>query len=274
MRLTNKIILGTVQFGLDYGISNYKGKPSKSQVNAMLSYAFDAGIRFLDSAEVYGNSHNIIGDFHKENPNKQFKIITKLPNIIDDNIENKIELYLSQLGVSKLHALLFHSFNSFIENQIFMDKLNHFKELGKINYIGVSIYTNEQFEVVIEDSRIDIIQLAKSKNKIIHTRSAFLQGLFFMPLDRKNKLINDLFEPLTKLYKFADETKVTIQNMALDYCLKQKYIDSVLIGVDNLSQLKQNLNCSGSYLQDKEIKIIDNIKIENTDLLNPSLWKL
>ena len=291
MNFSNKIILGTVQFGLDYGINNHAGKPSKVQVNEMLSYAFDSGVRFLDSAEAYGDSHIIIGDFHRANPNKHFNIITKLPNVIDDSVESKIELYLGQLGVSKLHALLFHSFDTYNENQIYIEKLNHFKRLGKINHIGVSIYTNEQFKVVIEDSSIDIIQLpfnlfdniyqrgdllklAKSKNKIIHTRSSFLQGLFFLPLDSKNKLINDLLEPLSAIHKLVKETKVTIQNMALDYCLKQKNIDSVLIGVDNLKQLKLNLNFSSSYLGKKEIKMIDNIIIKNTDLLNPSLWKL
>jgi aryl-alcohol dehydrogenase-like predicted oxidoreductase len=142
---------------------------------------------------------------------------------------------------------------------------------------------------VIEDNSIDIIQLpfnlfdniyqrsdllklAKSKNKIIHTRSVFLQGLFFLPLDSKNKVVNDLFEPLSLLHKLAEQTGVSMQNMALNYCLKQKNIHSVLIGVDNLEQLKLNLNDSGPYLEEKEINLIDNIIIKNTDLLNPSLW--
>lgn len=285
----NKIILGTVQFGLDYGLNNTDGKPSQEQVNEILNYAYDSGIHFLDSAEAYGNAHTVIGNFHKTNPNRQFKIITKLPHVIDDSIDSKIELYLGQLAVSQLHALLFHSFDTYKKNQIVIEKLNYFKSIGKIKYIGVSIYTNEQFKEVIEDSSIDIIQLpfnlfdniyqrgnllelAKLKNKIIHTRSAFLQGLFFLPLDSCNKVVSNLSEPLSLLHKLAKQTRVPIQNMALDYCFKQKCIDSVLIGVDNLEQLKLNLNCSGPYLEKKEIKIIDNIIIKNIDLLNPSLW--
>jgi len=285
----DKIVLGTVQFGLDYGVNNNSGKPSQKQVNEILSYAFDSGVRFLDSAEAYGNAHAIIGNFHKTNPNRQFNIITKLPHVIGDGIESKIELYLAQLGVSQLHALLFHSFDTYKENQFFIEKLKHFKSLGKIKHIGVSIYTNEQFKEVIEDSTIDIIQLpfnlfdniyqrgdllklAKSKNKIIHTRSAFLQGLFFLSLDSNNKVVNNLSEPLILLHNLANQTGVSIQNMALDYCLKQKNIDNVLIGVDNLEQLKQNLNYSEPFLKESEITIIDNIIIKNTDLLNPSLW--
>jgi aryl-alcohol dehydrogenase-like predicted oxidoreductase len=285
----NKIVLGTVQFGLDYGINNNSGKPSQEQVNEILIYAFDAGVRFLDSAEAYGNAHAIIGDFHKTNPNRQFNIITKLPHVIDDSIESKIELYLVQLGVSQLHALLFHSFDTYKENKFFIKQLKHYKDLGKIKYIGVSIYTNDQFKEVIEDADIDIIQLpfnlfdnnyqrgdllklAKSKNKIIHTRSSFLQGLFFLPLESKNKVVEDLFEPLSLLHRLAEQTGVSIKDMALDYCLKQENIDSVLIGVDSLEQLKLNLNSSGPCLGEKEIDLIDNVIIKNTDLLNPSLW--
>jgi aryl-alcohol dehydrogenase-like predicted oxidoreductase len=285
----NKIVLGTVQFGLDYGINNNSGKPSQEQVNEILTYAFDAGVRFLDSAEAYGNAHAIIGNFHKSNPNRQFSIITKLPHVIDDSIESKIELYLGQLGVSQLHALLFHSFDTYKENRFFIKKLKHYKDLGKIENIGVSIYTNDQFKEVIADIDIDIIQLpfnlfdniyqrgdllklAKSKNKIIHTRSSFLQGLFFLPLDSKNNVVEDLFEPLSLLHRLAEQTGVSIKSMALDYCLGQKNIDSVLIGVDSLEQLKLNLNSSGPCLGEKEIDLIDNVIIKNTDLLNPSLW--
>ena len=286
----NKIVLGTVQFGLDYGINNNTGKPLQEKVNEILTYAFDAGVRFLDSAEAYGNAHDIIGDFHKNNPTRKFNIITKLPHVIEDSIDSKIELYLVQLGVSQLHALLFHSFDTYKENQFYIKKLKHYKDSGKIKHIGVSIYTNDEFNEVVEDVDIDIIQLpfnlfdniyqrgdllklAKFKNKIIHTRSSFLQGLFFLPLQSKNKVVEDLFEPLSLLHRLAEQTGVSIQKMALDYCLKQKNIDSVLIGVDNLDQLKLNLNSLGPCLGEKEINLIDNIIIKNTDLLNPSLWK-
>ncbi|MCK8141473.1 aldo/keto reductase [Flavobacterium sp. I-SCBP12n] len=286
---SNKIVLGTVQFGLEYGINNNSGKPSQEQVNEILTYAFDSGIHFLDSAEAYGNAHEVIGNFHRSNPEKVFNVITKLPHVIDDSLESKIDLYIDQLAVSQLHALLFHSFDTYKENQFFIEKLKHFKDLGKIKHIGVSIYTNDQFKEVIEDINVDIIQLpfnlfdniyqrgdllklAKSKNKIIHTRSAFLQGLFFLSTDSGNKIAESLSEPLNAIHNLSKQTGVSIQNIALDYCLKQKNIDSVLIGVDNIEQLKLNLNYSGPFLNESEKSIIDTIIINNVDLLNPSLW--
>ena len=70
--MNNKLILGTAQMGLDYGINNLSGKVSKNKSIEILEYAFDNGIRILDTAEVYGNAHEIIGFYHKLNPNKKF----------------------------------------------------------------------------------------------------------------------------------------------------------------------------------------------------------
>ena len=50
--------------GLDYGINNSYGKISNRQSFEILSLAFSNGINILDTAEVYGNSHQIIGKFH------------------------------------------------------------------------------------------------------------------------------------------------------------------------------------------------------------------
>ena len=82
--MSSKLILGTVQFGLNYGINNTKGKPEKKTVFEILSSAYENGIKYLDTAELYGDAHDLIGEFHKLNPTKKFEIITKFPDI---NIE-------------------------------------------------------------------------------------------------------------------------------------------------------------------------------------------
>ena len=49
--MVNKIILGTVQFGLEYGINNINGKPDKETVFEILSSAYDNGIKYFDYKE-------------------------------------------------------------------------------------------------------------------------------------------------------------------------------------------------------------------------------
>ena len=74
--MENKIILGTAQFGLNYGINNSRGKPSESQVFEMLEYAQQHKVSMLDTADAYGNATSLLGTYNKLNPGK-FLINTK-----------------------------------------------------------------------------------------------------------------------------------------------------------------------------------------------------
>jgi aryl-alcohol dehydrogenase-like predicted oxidoreductase len=273
--MSDKLILGTVQFGLNYGINNAQGKLEKENVFQILSYAYESGIRYLDTAELYGNAHELIGAFHKLYPNNKFEIITKFPHEFESNLDDKIDNYLDQLAVDHLHAILFHSFDSYAK---------HRSELsGKINKVvktGVSVYTNTQMEELINDTNIDIIQLpfnllkkAKGKNKIIHTRSAFLQGLFFMKKDSPNKIRVKLHKELDVISNISLKYSNPIGSIALNYCLRQPDIDGVLIGVDSLAQLKENILYAKSNVSDECMNEINAIRVDDLELLNPSLWK-
>ena len=286
-----KLVLGTVQMGLDYGINNNSGKVSIKEINQILLKAFNSGITTLDTAEVYGNAHQVIGDFHKKNSAYKFKIITKFPNDVQfNNIEAKVLEYLDVLNLKCIDVLMFHSFESFVNNQQAIDLLIELKIKGYINHIGVSIYTNDQIEYLIEEDSISVVQLPfnlldnisvrgkfleqlKTKGKIIHTRSAFLQGLFFKNINDKNIIIESLYSELEILNQLTAKLNCSMEELALSYCIHQKNIDSVIIGVDSLDQLNSNLKASTYLIGNNSIKIIDKIKVQNLNLLNPSLWQ-
>jgi aryl-alcohol dehydrogenase-like predicted oxidoreductase len=287
--VTNKIILGTVQFGLNYGINNTSGKPNQQQVNDILDTAYNAGINYLDTAEAYGDAHYLIGQYHKQNPQQKFKVITKFPHHIDENLDQKIEKYLQELHVPTLEAILFHSYQTYQDNKKAIGLLNKYKQLNKIKYIGVSVYTNAQIESVIEDDDIDIIQFpfnlfdnvnqrgyliekAKNKGKLLHVRSVFLQGLFFTSPDTDNKVVRALLPELNYIHQLSVKWQISLQQIALSYSLQQPGIDNVLIGIDNTDQLKQNLNYADAMLPAQLVNEVNKINIHDIDLLNPSLW--
>jgi aryl-alcohol dehydrogenase-like predicted oxidoreductase len=282
--MSSKLILGTVQFGLNYGINNTQGKPAKEDVFKVLSYAYEKGIRYLDTAELYGDAHEIIGQFHILNPDKKFNIITKFPHEFNGELDSKISIYLNQLNVNNLSAILFHSFDSYK-----LHKSQISSKLTGVEKIGVSIYTNEQMNEVIDDVNVDIIQLpfnlfdninlrgellkkAKTKNKIIHTRSAFLQGLFFMNKGNPNKIVVKLKKELEFITNLSERSSISVGSLALNYCLNQSDIDGVLIGVDSLEQLKENIAFLDNEIKTQYFCEIEMINIQNCDLLNPSLW--
>lgn len=276
--------------GINYGINNSLGKISTEESHHILFKAFSNGITTLDTAEVYGNAHQVIGLFHKKYPDNKFNIVTKVPHNIEANsIEIKVRKYLKDLDVNCIDVLMFHSFDSYKRHQGSFIKLLELRSKGLINHIGVSVYTNEQLEYLLDKDYIEVVQLPfnlldnysvrgdllvelKLKKKIIHTRSAFLQGLFFKETSEETNIIKKLSPELEILNQIVIQSKCSMEELALSYCLCQKSIDNVIIGVDSVDQLIANLIAASYKIENDVIKKINSLKIKDLDLLNPSLW--
>lgn len=289
--MNSKLILGTVQFGLKYGINNTIGKPKKDEVLSLLKVAYNSGIRLLDTAESYGNAHQLIGNYHKKQDDFKFKIITKFPHQIKHNlIKSKVLEYIDLMNVNTLDVMMFHSFDSFQSNYNSLDTLNELKSDGLIKNIGVSVYTNAQLKSLLNEDLIKVVQLPfnlldnfnvrgdlinqlKIKGKTIHTRSAFLQGLFFKNTSDDISIVQALKPHLKTLNKITKKQGCSIEELALSYCTKQINIDNVIIGVDSISQLNANIKAAAYEVNKEALKSINNINVESLDLLNPSLWK-
>jgi aryl-alcohol dehydrogenase-like predicted oxidoreductase len=295
MMPSSKLILGTVQLGLDYGINNQHGKPSIEEAVQILEYAYDSGITKLDTAEAYGNAQEIIGLFHKTKK-KRFQIITKFsPKTFtkDSNFREHIEQSLRILCAESLEAYMFHSYTDYEQFMTEYDTLDLLKSENILKKIGVSVYTNRQALNLLErDNRIDLIQLpfnlldnsfhrnevlekAQIKGVEIHVRSVFLQGLFMMERSSIQPPLNKLIPYLKLLDTLAQDSRKPMQAIAMNYCLQHPAILGVLFGVDSADQLRQNLRFISDYQLDKnELDIIDNIRVAEAELLNPVNWKL
>jgi uncharacterized protein len=288
--MSSKLILGTVQMGLPYGINNKEGKILQDECFAILEHAHATGIRYLDSAEAYGDAHQIIGQYHQQAKHAPFDIITKIPKSFSDPIEGRVINYINDLNVDSLWGLMFHSFQSYTNYRHILKDLMRLRNEGLIKHIGVSVYTNGEFAQVLEDECVEIIQYpfnlldnfslrgalmkkAKAKGKLLHTRSAFLQGLFFMDRACASPVLQKLRNELRELDKIVSDSGTNIGALALNYCLSLSEVDNVLIGVDTASQLKSNLASLRLPLNPEVVTQINNIRVENQDLLNPSLWK-
>lgn len=288
----NKIILGTVQFGLNYGINNTEGKPSVAAVKAILDAAYSNNITMLDTAEAYGDSQEVIGNYHRKSQNK-FKIVTKFSFTRIDLPENwidRVKKNLEALAVDHLYCYMFHNYNDFLarhtKNRDIIQKL---KEEGLIRKFGISVYSNEEIEQVINHKEIDVIQLpfnlldnysqrnevlkkAKEKGIEIHTRSVFLQGLFFKNIDELPLKIQPLKKELMKIRKLTRINKISLSDLALNYVYSQSLIDNVLIGVDSVNHLNENIKSLQANIPSLIFDQINTIEVKNKALLNPSNW--
>tara|TARA_Y100000766_G_C18492710_1_gene405563 strand:- start:65 stop:556 length:492 start_codon:yes stop_codon:yes gene_type:complete len=162
------------------------------------------------------------------------------------------------------------------------------KNEGLIKKIGVSLNSNEEIEDVLKCDYIDLIQLpfnlldnnnqrkkilikAKEMGVEIHTRSVFLQGLFFKKLKSLEGNLKCLEIYLKQLHELTSEN-LKINDIALNYAINQPFIDAVLIGVDNPNQLNLNLQSVNKYLPKSILEDINSIKVNEKELLNPFNW--
>ena len=289
--MKNKLILGTVQFGKEYGINNLKGMPSFKQVKEILEYAYNNGIDTLDTAEAYGISQNRIGKFH-ENSNKKFKIITKYSpqnKLLSENIFERVINNITKMNVDYLYSYMFHSFKDYkLYFNKFKDDLLKLRKLNKIKKIGVSLHSNDEIMQVIKNNQIELIQLpfnmldnsyqrkevlkiCKKNDLEIHTRSSFLQGLFFMEIEKLSGNLIYLKSDLQKVKQLISND-MNVHEIALKYVYEKKFIDNIIIGVDSIEQLKSNISAIDYQIPPKIKLIIDKMCVQKEFYLNPSNW--
>ncbi|WP_367317336.1 aldo/keto reductase [Vibrio coralliilyticus] len=188
-----KLSLGTVQFGLDYGVTNSGGQVERSVVEEMLDLAPNLGINSLDTAIAYGNSESVLGQFDL----KAFKVTSKIPSLAGakSSINQMTKQSLERLNIDHLYGMMLHDENdAFASNWRNLLELKSLKEEGLVSKIGVSFYDSQSALSVIEAGLVDLIQIpanlfdsrfeiagvldAAEKNGVeIHVRSLFLQGL-------------------------------------------------------------------------------------------------
>lgn len=286
----NKIILGTAQLGLDYGINNYIGKPNQSDTLDILNYAYEHGVRILDTAEKYGIAHNIIAEFHKKY-DKKFNIITKsgFNNNINLDLKDRVLDHCDFLSLDYLYGFMFHNYESLKNNNEYYFQLFELKKQGFIKEIGISLYNNNELLDIIENyndfdfvqmpfnlldnaiKRKDMFEKAILKNIKIYVRSIFLQGLFFMKNENISKQLSVLKPHLKSLDNIKKKFCLDTASIALKYAIEKDYINNVLIGVDNLEQLEYNLSIVNKP-DNIPHELIDKIDVKHSQLLNPTNW--
>ena len=133
-----RLVLGTAQLGLPYGIANQTGQPDQNIATAIIHEAWKNGIREFDTAQAYGNSEQALGKALGElGISSEAKIITKLhPNLdhLDASVlSNTLNQSLERLGVSSLFGIMLH------REEINADILSARKELVGFTPIEVAV---------------------------------------------------------------------------------------------------------------------------------------
>jgi len=285
-----KLSLGTVQFGLKYGISNQCGKVRQDEVLKILSEAKSFGVNDIDTAIAYGTSEEVLGKVGVDG----FRVVTKLPSLSADEgsilrwVRDQVEASLKRLGQKKLSGLLLHRPQDLLGSKggQLIQALADLKNDGFVQKIGVSIYSPNELDEVYKKIKIDLVQTPlnvidrrmetsgwlnrlKDDGVEVHTRSAFLQGLLLMERSK----IPQKFSRWSNLWdQWNDKLKtlgVSPIAACLAYPLSLKQVDQVIVGVDSAAQLLEILQAAENASEGPDTSFM---RSEDLDLINPSNW--
>jgi aryl-alcohol dehydrogenase-like predicted oxidoreductase len=284
-----RLALGTVQFGIPYGIANKDGQVTRSTAKAMLQLAAVKGIDTLDTAIAYGESEACLGEAGVQG----FNLVTKLPAIPDgctdvkDWVRAQIAASFARLGVNSVYGLLLHRPDQLqgSDGQKLFDAMRDLKEVGLVQKIGVSIYAPSELDTLFSQYRFDLVQAPfslidrrlsqsgwlqklKQEGVEIHTRSAFLQGVLLMP----RSAVPSKFSPWSSLWNNWHDWlachSVAPVCACLAYPLSFPEVDRVVIGADSEVQLEQIIDAGFHGVSDE----LPDIHCDDENLINPANW--
>jgi len=287
-RAAARLALGTVQFGLPYGIANQSGQVTRSEVKAMLKLVETNGIDTLDTAIAYGNSELCLGEAGV----KGFKVVTKLPAVPENCstvrswVKGQVAASFSRLGVSSVYGLLLHQPEQLLArsgNEIYQ-ALQELKSSGQVKKIGISIYSPTELEKITRLFRLDLVQSPfnlvdqrmqtsgwlqrlKHEGVEIHTRSAFLQGLLLLSQTARPEKFMPWSNLWERWHNWLLHNNVSALEACLAFPLSFPEVDRVVVGADSTQQLDEIMvaACMAS------INLPD-LQSDSELLINPALW--
>jgi aryl-alcohol dehydrogenase-like predicted oxidoreductase len=285
----NRLALGTAQFGLPYGIANQVGQVTRLEAKRILQFGIDNGIDTLDTAIIYGDSEKFLGELGTQG----FNLVTKLPAVpidcpdLSDWVKSQVSASLSRLGVTSIYGLLVHQSEQLLgpHGAALYNELQLLKENGKVQKIGISIYSPIELQVLAGQYHFDLVQAPfnlidqrlyrtgwlkrlKDPGVEVHARSVFLQGLLLMKqADMPDKFLHwaGLWQ---KWYNWLEEYDGSAAQACLSLPLSFSEIDKVVVGVDSLNQLSQIVSAANKQ---QTIELPD-LQCQDQNLINPVNW--
>lgn len=296
----SRLGLGTVQFGQAYGINNTTGQVSFKEVCEILNLAHAYGITFLDTSRNYGNSEEVIGRAVRE-VEKDFTICTKLDlpsnfRDLDDRslieeIDASVNGSLDALGLDAVPLYLLHNFDYYTwKDHLIWQVVQERRDQGLIQKLGISI-GNGPHEAIeaLDDKDVTALQIPynildqrwkqagffeKKNNVTVITRSAYLQGLLLMDPKKAAEKVKDAVPFLKRFHELAESWDMSIKELAFSYVLGSSEVDVTIVGVDALSQLRENIELMQTPpLPDEARRVIEQEFSEvPVEVVNPSFW--
>ena len=285
----DRLVLGTVNFGMDYGYLGGKSRIKEENAFEIIDHSILEKIQFFDTAQDYGRSEEILGKYVLSNGQSQLNIITKF--LAGRCTENPVNRSLRKLNLHRIYAILFHDFDDYLRHPKTFQQLQQNQKKGEVEKIGFSLYSPQHLEYLLSrnipfqivqvpysifDQRFDqYFSELKARNVEIHVRSIFLNGLFFQDPKALGDHFGDVKDNLEELTNISRKLEVPISSLCLNFVGQHQYVDKLVIGVRTVSELLKNIRgISSSPNLSSHKKAFDAFSCDDQSILYPHKWRI
>ena len=295
-----RLAVGTVQWGMPYGVANRSGVPSDAELKLLIEAALQLGVDTLDTARAYGRSEERIGDVLRATGHvDSFRVVTKTsPDLLGvsgdrsaavERLRESFAVSSAYLQPVKIHTLLLHrgAHRTALEGVLWAE-LKLLRERGDVARIGISATTPAEATAALESREIDVIQCAGSLldqrlartgffehaselGVEIHLRSVYLQGVAFLPTHRLPRHLTPCRETLHRIDRFATARGVHPAEVWLDYA-RSLPVTRIVIGAETAAQLRRNAERRTSPPLEGVHQLASDLSILPDAVLDPSRW--
>jgi len=267
--MLDKLILGTANFGMEYG---YRGnKVDFKDVQKIIDVSKKFNINFFDTAHGYGDSEDIL-----LKTVGMEKMITKY--IFDAENQGGLQDFCADRLMC--YSILLHNPEILLSKKESERFIGIVKETNEKIKAGVSVYSKEEFTLAIKygfdlvqcpysvlDDRFD--ELISKNNIEVHVRSIFLQGMLIT--QDKDRIIRKC-PSLLPFRQQLDEVAASCQMGNFEYCLKyalqNQNINGFVLGVSSENQLEHIVEI---FKDDTKIEL-QGLPCDDLQIIDPRLW--
>lgn len=295
----SKLMLGTVQFGLPYGVANRSGQPTYAEVRAIVAAAIEGGVTCFDTAAAYGTSEEVLGRaLHELGVADRVMVVTKVQPLTDvavadatvaaREIEHSVDRSRQRLRLDCLPLVLFHR----EADGCYLEELDRLKTKGWLSQCGVSC-DNQPGPAAefVADPHVSALQVpgnlldrrhqhsgllaeAAARDVAIFIRSVYLQGLLVMPEVAVPVHVRAVLPVRRKLAAVAHAAGMPLTELAIRYMVSQTGVTSLVIGVETVAQIRDNIELfTRGPLTAEVLAAADAVVPDLSEaIVTPSLW--
>lgn len=279
-----ELALGTVQFGMPYGIAGSGAAVAHEEAAAILQCAAEAGVRWLDTASAYGDAEARLRSLMGRN---EFQVVSKLRPAPADLqggeltqwVREQLQSSRERLGDS-LRALMFHRAEDLLGDRggTLWDAASQFARDTECT-LGVSCYEPALLARLCASYPVEVAQLpgnaldqriAQEPPRVpLHLRSAFLQGLLLMPLDQAAKRLPAAAIALARWHRWCAERGLAPLTAALGIVKGLPGVTHCVVGAERLLQFE----AIARAWQDAPVLHAPELAVQDAAVIDPRQWQ-